>query len=547
MSAVVTRKCFLKAAIYLAVLFFAGCNTSLHCQARIGKIFIDNHPVFDSTSTGWFFWGDFANFFHATTKKHIIDDELLFAENDVIDDDALEETERNLRSMNLFTTVNIYLDSSGYDTYDAIVETKDRWSLRPSIILSSGGDAEAWGAKLEELNFLGYGYRLKGELIHRSENSIGWQGTAELEQRRLFRSEISVACTLFANKYRTEENISLKQPFRTLSSKQTFGINLTNNYGSDLLFPNNNSSFELMNFHERRIGAWWGRAWKNIDRVFFTIYGELEDVARSKPEWERAYDNSGKLLLGFSSSSETFDKTTKLNGYLDEDIPEGGWGQAVLGKTFPIGSKGGQGFYYVAAQGEKSYYKDNLYVFGQVTGASCFYKSYAAYTYQEFLGIAFYRFNDKLLLAGRIRQQNVWNWSKLRQLVLDTETGLRGYALNKLIGSNRIIANIEMRFFPDLPIWIFNLSAVGFWDTGAIWNQNTKLIHTRWHNSLGFGIRIHDMKSSGSNGIYRLDLAFNFDERRFGEIIFTTDQLFSVFQRHDYRLPQIYGLEFDGE
>jgi len=135
----------------------------------------------------------------------------------------------------------------------------------------------------------------------------------------------------------------------------------------------------------------------------------------------------------------------------------------------------------------------------------------------------------------------------LRQLVLDNDFGLRGYEVNKLNGDNRIIANLEYRYFPDFNIWFLKVGGALFWDIGTVWQREQELVKAQWHNSVGFGLRLQNMKSTGSTSIFRIDFAFNFDEKKFGSIIFTTDQLFSVFQKHVFRLPEMYGTEFDYE
>jgi hemolysin activation/secretion protein len=205
----------------------------------------------------------------------------------------------------------------------------------------------------------------------------------------------------------------------------------------------------------------------------------------------------------------------------------------------------GENFYYVAGQGEKSYKINKLYIFGQITGASAFSMASGYYTYQEAMGKMFYKISDDILITSRIRQQSVWNWSALRQLILDNDNGLRGYSVNDLSGNNRLIMNTELRTFPDFELWTFKFSGVAFWDIGSVWNQKTEIFKAKWHNSLGLGIRFFNMKGHGEDSIFRLDFAFNFSEMKFGGIIFTTDQLFSVFEKHQYKLPQVYGLEFD--
>lgn len=530
------------------IIFFIMIPSLVSPQIKpeIGEIHIIRKNVFDSTDKDWFFAAPLANDLHMVTRKYVIEDELLFSKGDELNFSKLYETERNLRQSGLFTEVSIMVDSLNEYVYDVYVFTQDRWSTMPSLLFGTGGNVTSWGGRIEELNLLGTGTYIALEGLHRSENNIGWQGAAAVYQRRLFRSDYSLSFSILSHKYRTEQLLSIYDPFHDLEDKYSYGFLGWNAYGSDFLY--NGNGYELMNFHERRAKAWFARAWKNIDRVFFTALIDVENVNRGKPEYRQAFDNSGKFLLGFGSVAERYTETNRLNTYQIEDLPEGGWGQAILGRVFALGSgKGGETMYYLAGQAERSWVSDDFYIVGHLAGGSGFTNDFAKYTYQEFYGLSYYRFSDELLIAGRFWEQAVWNWPKLRQLVLDNYSGLRGYSANFIAGDNRIVGNLELRYFPDLPFWIFNLSGALFWDTGTAWDQDTKLVKTRWHNSAGIGIRFHNEKATGDDNIFRIDIAFNFDDRKFAEIIFTTGQLFSVFKSHRYHLPKVLGLEFDYE
>ena len=537
--------------ISLLCFFF---NSHLFSNKYINNIFIEKKEVFDSTQSDWFFAANLANSLHYTTRDYIIEDELLFFEDDTLDKEKIYETVRNLRGMGIFTDVAARVDSIDERNYDVIITTQDRWSTLPVFIFGTGGNTTNIGGGIEELNLLGTGTHVRFEAYNRSENNIGLQGGFFLNQYRLIRTEYYFDFGIIANKYRTDEALVFGLPFRNLESPWSYGLSAINSYGRDFLYkplngtePDlNEKNYELMPFHTRDVYLWLSRSWLKNDRVFASVLVQANDVNRGRPEFERAFDNSGKFLVSFSSVAEDYFQTSMLNTYQKEDVPIGGWGAATLGKIFPIGSKG-ESYYYIAGQGEKSYMLGNLYLFGQVTGSSAFSMGSGYYTYQEFLGKTFYRFNKNLLIATRMRQQTVWNWSKLRQLILDNDGGLRGYEANKLAGDNRFVVNTEFRIFPDWQVWIFKLSGALFWDIGTVWEQDIKLYNTKWHNSAGVGIRFFNTKATGDDSIFRLDFAFNFDERRFGAIIFTTDQLFSVFERHRYKLPQVYGTEFDYE
>jgi outer membrane protein assembly factor BamA len=536
--------------IIAAIVFFviaclpAGAEDEV--QVRINNIYIDQYEVFDSTQSDWFFLAGFLNSFHSLTKRYIIEDELLFAEGDYLDIYDLEETERNLRKTELFTKVKIEIDSINEYYYDVYITTQDRWSLSPKLLLGTGGGDYNYGARITEHNLFGTGTSISFEGLYRSENDIGWQAMGKLSQPRLFRSEYGIDFQILSNQFKTEQDLSLFKPFRTIETEFSYGTNLKNYFGSDFFYNRTSDTTILMPFHQRNGQFYFSKAWVRESRVFATAYLELDDVNRGQPEFERAYDNSGKFLLMFSSVTDDYEETTKLNYWQDEDLPVGGYGSATIGKIFPVGHKG-EGLYYIGAQGERSYYDGTLYLCGQVSGGSAFERNRGKYTYQEFLGHGFLRLGEDFLLATRVRQQTVWNWDKLRQLVLDTESGLRGYRNNALSGDNRVIANIELRAFPSFDLWVVQAGVTLFYDAGTVWDQELKFNRTQWHHSAGIGFRIQNMKSTGENSLFRIDFAFNFDENKFAGIIFTTDQLFNAFKDHEYRIPEVFGTEFDSE
>ncbi len=513
-------------------------------EIRVGQIYVERNNVFEKNDVDWFFASDILNKLHWKTNLYIIEDEILFNFDDLIDEEYLLETERNLRSTELFTSVRIYLDSIRDNTYDVSIVTKDRWSLYPALLYGTGGGTSNYGARLEEFNLFGTGTKLSFEALYRTENEIGIQGTVKLSNKRLFRTEVSFESEITANKYRTDQKIKLFKPYRTLDTRTSFGIDFLNSFGENFLYKNGNNA-SLMHYLEREGSIFYSKAWSRKDRVFATAFLSGNDVNRGALEYEQAFDNTLKLLFQFSSVSQDFFSVNKLNAYYDEDMTVGGYGSATLGRIFDL--KRGGGFYYIAGQGERSHYGKRLYLFGQLTGASGFIQSNGIFTYQEFSGMGFYKITDEIVLATRIRQQTVWNWYALRQLILDNETGLRGFDANKRSGDNRILANIELRFFPDLRFWLFDLSGVAFYDVGTVWNQDQKLYQSQFYNSIGAGIRLHFTKSSNPDHTLRVDVAYNLNENKFGGIIFSSKQLFSAFGTHNFKLPEFFGSEFDYE
>lgn len=518
-------------------------------QLKVKNIYLDKKDVFDSTSTDWFFAARLANSLHTITRDHVIEDEFLIDEGEFLEFDNVEETARNLRSLGIFYNVKIDVDTLDNDLVDITVTTQDRWSTIPSLIYATSGGAQNYGAQFRELNLMGLGGYLGAQGLYRTENSIGWQGRIDYVQRKIFRSNLTFSGTLRANKYRTDQLAVLEKQYLTLSTPMSYGVSYFDSFGKDFVFSG--SKYTLQPFHVGQGEGWFSIAAKKKDRIFATVYTSVQDVVRFDARYRQAYDNSGKILVGFSSLSQNFQTVSRLNSFEVEDMPIGAWGTVVLGKTFPIIWKNSSmpvdgGLFYAGGQVEQSAKWGDFYVFGQLSGGSGFSSADARYTYQEFLGVSHYKVSEKLLFAARVRQQTAWNWDGFRQLVLDADAGLRGYKANGIAGDNRIIGNLEARFFTDWELWIFRFSGVAFYDVGSVWNVKTPITDAQFHHALGLGLRLHNIKTTGADATLRIDVAYAMDDKRLG-VVFSTSQLFSAFGKHVFKLPQIFGLVIDSE
>jgi outer membrane protein assembly factor BamA len=535
-----------KIYIITIVTLFVAFGFSVIAQPRFGNIYIENGNVFDSTESNALYVKDVMNALHTITKPYVIQDELLFRKDDELTEQTILETERNLRQTGLFTEVRIELDSTGFDYYDVYVVTKDRWSLTPSLLYGTGGGISEYGGRISEKNLLGTGNKLEFEGLYRNENDIKWQGYAALEMPRVFRSDFSLLASLRANRFRTDQNINFIDPYRNTQDLLSYGMLLQNSFGSDFLYLNNLDTAILLPFQERIGQAYFSRAINKDNRLFFTGLVEYNQTDRGIPQSRRAFDNSGKILIQFSSLSQKFIPVERVNLFRTEDLVVGGYGRVVLGKIFPIESSG-DNLLYLGGQGEQSYYDGTNYLFGQLTAGSAFKGAVASYTYQEFLGLGFHRLDENITLAASFRQQTAWRWGALRQLILDNDFGLRGYDANRFAGDNRLLANAEIRYFTGLDLWLFDFELAGFYDIGTVWDQSIKITESQFYNSVGLGLRFHSRKTSGEHSIFRVDFAYNMFDGKFGGIIFTTNQLFSPIKDHLYKLPQLFGIEFDAQ
>lgn len=511
----------------------------------VRSVLIVRKDVFEKQSSDWFFAAPLLNAIHTITREFVIEDELLVEEGDDLDTVRLLETERNLRRIGLFSSVRARVIPISADTVDVLITTQDRISLRPAILFGIGGGVSNYGAKLEETNLFGVAMQGMAYGLFRTENDIGWEGMVELSQRRILRSELFVTAALRANRIRTDQVLLLDKPYRTLQTPWAFGLALRNSYGQDFAYATSALQPTLLPFHDRNITGWISQASGENDRLFTSASFRLSNVQRTLASSRQAFDNTGHLLIAFSSIAQRFGRSVFLNGYETEDIQQGAWGSAVIGRVFSLGN-GGETMWYLGGMAEQSTFpSESTYLLGRIGAGSGFVGNNARYTHLDVSGLAHWRIDSTFVLTSRARAQTSWNWFAFRQLVLDFESGLRGYSANGLAGDNRFFTNTELRWFPGWQLWVLGVSGVVFHDFGTVWNQGRSLGLLQFHNAVGAGIRFHNLKASGPDAIFRFDIAYNVDAKAFSGLMFSVNQYFSAFGSHNYRVPDVLGSVID--
>ena len=552
--------------IILSLVFF--CEV-VNAADIINNIFIERNQVFEKNDKDWFFAAPFLNSLHATTKEYVIKDELLFFRGDELLEDKFLETERNLRSLGLFSRVDIELEEVKDGLYDVYIVTKDRWSLYPGVIVGASGGEYYLGGRIKDYNLFGHGimFNIDANYIFHNDTT-GYEGRIEIDKRRIFRTELNFFGEIYKTYLREGQAIKLEKPFRTINTNNSYGFFASNSFGKDY-FVNKKSLLiegaiidsannpELASFldtlsfirsKEEKVQLWYAGSWESFDKLYLSALLELQRANHTANIFERAYDNQGKFLLGFSSIIQSFYSIKNVNAPTDETLVIGAWGNVVLGAIFPVNKSGEKGMFYVGTQLEKSHYSPKLYLFGQLSASSSFSSDFAKYTYQEFLGLAYFRFTDKVTLAARVWEQAVWNYPRYRQLILDDIRGVRGYEMRGLGGDNRFVSNVELRYFPNARISVMQFSGCVFYDVGAVWNQRVfdAFLKARFYSSIGIGIRGHFTKSDNPDHIIRIDIPYNFYTKSFG-ISLGVRQYFEATSSHKFRLPAIYNAGFDVE
>ena len=123
-------------------------------QAQIDTVIVVARNVFDPPGNTPRFVARLGNALHVTTNPGIVRRLLLIDAGSRIDSARLVESERALREVGVFRSVQLDTVRVG-DRLALRVETADGWSTSPQLNLSSAGGSTTWSAALVERNFLG--------------------------------------------------------------------------------------------------------------------------------------------------------------------------------------------------------------------------------------------------------------------------------------------------------------------------------------------------------------------------------------------------------
>ena len=182
----------------------------------IRAIEIQRGPVFDSLEARRFWGYRLANTLHAETRAYVIRRELLFAAGEPFDSARVNESERNLRALQIFQDVDI--DSVETDSGIIVrVRTVDGWTTVPGFGIRTSGSQAVVTLSLEELNLFGT----------RTVATLGYQNDPDrssvlvgFDTPRLIAGAVGVGAVYAQRSDGRAGSASVRYPFFSLSSRR---------------------------------------------------------------------------------------------------------------------------------------------------------------------------------------------------------------------------------------------------------------------------------------------------------------------------------------
>jgi len=490
---------------------------------------IERSPIFDEEDQERFGWLPLSlvNDLHVDTRQGVIERELLFAEGEPLDPEHLQESERKLRGLGIFTAVEVEARAAPGDSVDVVVRTQEVWSTSVDVGYESFEDERVWSLSLSERNLLGTARRVDLQLdsgVDRSSWAVG------LSDPQLFDGRWNGSVSWRDADDGNAIQWRLARPYVSLTDRATFGLSFSDRtaspryYIADGAYVRPQGEFTDVGVElGHRVGTTASRVWRGV--VGFRLHsqdlssegslaietprGTLDrryEFPRDVPEnesWRTVY-------LGVSQRTRIYEELRFVRGMGKvEDIAFGpefdlrlGWTTRALGSTesglwVDLRSswfgRSGRGWLHAASISSS----------GLVTGDGGRDLRVVA----DLQG--YHRLRDGLTFASGFRAGAISQADRHQVFSLGLESGLRAARFREFNGDRLLRANMELRavYTPGL-LDTFVPGVTLFADTGVAWFEDGRDFSPEdLRGAYGIGLRLGFVRAADDLPV-RLDLAW---------------------------------------
>ncbi|MEW9798684.1 ShlB/FhaC/HecB family hemolysin secretion/activation protein [Alteromonas sp. CYL-A6] len=485
---------------------------------NIGKITVDNRPIFNVDAEDAFFLHDFANWLHINTRKSVILEQLSVSEGETVTNSELEEAERILRAKSYIRDAQVtYPEECSDDTpQDIQVTTWDTWSLLPTIDFGRSSGANKFAIGIKEENLLGYGIR--SSVKFKTDN-----------QRTGYHVVLSAplpwapqsTSTLIADNYDDGHLYVLRydKPFYQMSGEEMHLISGVNELKTLNIFHNGHIEDK----------------YENTTNQVSLAYGWLDSLSSL---------TTSRFTVGIDYESQSFrtlpvdDNTTGLTpppAAFKRLIPWAGWeyiqhyysvmqdinltnqnedinlGLSASVRAGPVVNHNAATSWWLDGSLSKGWGDQDALLVTTVGANTLLNTDLADRVSLHASAEYYYRLSEdfRWYTKAELRYQNRVFAEKA--LALGGETGLRGFPEDYQHGTRLALLTNELRMYPDIQVYqLFDVAFVGFVDIGkADGDSRTANVSDSWLGSAGLGFRLYSSRSTNANVVH-IDLTTPF-------------------------------------
>ena len=451
----------------------------------------------------------------------MIEKQLLFHSGDSVDRALLDETERNLRALPFVKDAKIMEIPVGNNEEDIIVSAQDAWTTQPQINLSSEGGQNHYSAGILEENVLGYG---KSASYFYRNDPTGNTNSISYIDPQIGNTRLQLNVQGERSSLGNTETLNFGQPFYSLETKESGGIQMNHTRVEKQLFQSGNQTSAYINKH-----------WNITPNGGIRINGDALNPQRLLLNYQYNEDlyqtlsntAPGTLPKNVTTSGPNLTWTLTQSNYIKEtfietaerieDINLGhqvsvmtGYSDRVLGATensIPFGvadtfGYGGEGPWFgLLTYGSTGRY--DIYAHDQPSGKTLNTIYYGDFGYYRHLLPEF-----PLTGVAHFESAYLQNPQQSNQLSVGGDTGLRGYKVDSFTGNKTMLLNLESRFY--MPWEVLHLTYIGgaiFFDAGQAQPENVGFRRQDFHADIGAGFRFALTRSTGGT-VFRVDFAY---------------------------------------
>lgn len=483
--------------------------------AMIGTVTITNGSIFDldNPEENKVLYR-LANRAHATTRPHVIKQQLLFETGDRFSAQVLAESERIIRSNRYVQEASIQTVRQEDGVVDVNVITTDVWTLMPKLSFSRSGGKSKAAIGLKEGNLFGTGVSV--EAMYRSDVDRDSR-SLKLEDRNLGSSWYGLSVGYANNSDGDSQFLDLGKPFYSLDSRDARGISFRDDDRVESFYDRGEIGSEYRHeakTHELFLG--WSSGLRDGWTRRYTA-GLSYDDHRFSPVSDSAYPitvvpENRKFLtpfIGIEFVEDQYEKTSNLDQInRTEDRYLGTRMSARLGLARAgAGSDRNAWLLNVVAQtGFGSSEKSSLLLASELGGRV---EQGGMQNLALDLSARYYkRQSDRRLLYAALSGTYGHSLDLDQYLVLGGNNGLRGYPLRFQTGDKRALFTLEQRFFTEwYPFRLFRVGGAVFFDVGRTWGDGPLAASdNQLLKDVGVGLRLGNTRS-GLGRMIHVDVA----------------------------------------
>ena len=483
--------------------------------AIIGEIRVNPQNIFDASDPKENnFLYRIANAIHVVSREGVVRKTLLFKTGDKLSMRVLEETERVMRATLQIYAVRIRPVRYQNGVVDLDVETRDRWTLDPSVSFSRTGGVNSDRFSIKEDNLLGTGTAIG---YTRSSNVDRTSDTFSISHPHALGPFTMASYSYSDTSDGRQWGLNINRNFFALDNRTAWGVQTGAYSRAESVYVGgvNTGTYR----HEHAEGnAFYGWSTGLVDG-----WTQRHTVGISSE------DNGYRAIPGESPAGEIPADLTLTGPYYRFDLIQDQFrtmmnlGQIGKPEDFNIGLdmriQLGRSLSFLGSTQQQWVYSLALSKGAEFSGRALsrnqlsFTGRYGGSGYQQQLSQVesdlFYRQGGGFTFFGFFNAQMVRNPDVPNSLTIGGDTDLRGYPLRYQSGDKRMLLNLEERLYTNWnPFRLVRVGGAVFYDGGRAWGgDNPNTVNSGWLNDVGFGLRLLTDRSSRGN-VLHLDVAF---------------------------------------